>query len=66
MCHILANFKHFCFYLTVAEKDNKDDKIKTSMLLTCIDQIVKYIYETFTIYLADDERKIKPVLNKLI
>ena len=66
MYHILANFKHFCFYLTVAEKDNKDDKIKTSMLLTCIDQIVKYTYETFTIYLADDERKIKPVLNKLI
>ena len=30
-----------CFYLTVAEKDNKDDQIKTSMLLTCIDQIVK-------------------------
>ena len=29
-----------CFYLTVAEKD-KDDQIKTSMLLTCIDQIVK-------------------------
>ena len=33
--------KHFCFYLTVADNDNKDDKTKTSTLLTCIDQIVK-------------------------
>ena len=30
--------KQFCFYLTASEKDSKDDKIKTSMLLTCIGQ----------------------------
>ena len=30
--------KQFRFYLTATEKNNKDDKIKTSMLLTCVGQ----------------------------
>ena len=28
--------KQFHFYLTATKKDNKDDKINTSMLLTCL------------------------------
>ena len=28
--------KNFLFYLTASEKDGKNDKIKTSVLLTCI------------------------------
>ena len=28
--------KHFKFYLTATEKDGKNDKVKTSVLLTCI------------------------------
>ena len=56
--------KQFCFYLTATEEDNKDDKIKTSMLLTCIGQKGREIYETFTFNSADDEMKLEPVLNK--
>ena len=52
--------KEFHFYLIATEKDNKDDKIETSMLLTCIGQI----YDTFTFDLADDERKLEPALYK--
>ena len=28
--------KQLWFYLIVTKRDNKDDKVKTSMLLTCI------------------------------
>ena len=41
--------KRFSFRLTATEKDNKDDKIKTSMLLTCIGQKGREIYNTFTL-----------------
>ena len=30
--------KHFEFYLTVTEMDGKNDKVKTSVLLTCVGQ----------------------------
>ena len=33
--------KQFRFYLTVTEKDNKDDQLKTSMLLTCFGQKIE-------------------------
>ena len=46
------------------EKDDKDIKIKTSMLLTCVVQKVRGIYKTFTFDLAYDEIKLEPVLNK--
>ena len=62
MCHILWP-KLFLFYLTATEKDNKDDKIKTPMLLTCICQKGREIYKTFTFDSADDEMKLEPVLN---
>ena len=35
------------FYLTATEKDGKNDKVKTSVLLTCIGQKGRGIYETF-------------------
>ena len=41
--------------MTVTEKDSKDDKLKTSMLKTCIGQKGREIYETFTLDSADDE-----------
>ena len=56
--------KLFPFYLTATEKDNKDDMIKTPMLLTCICQKGREIYKTFTFDSADDEMKLEPVLNK--
>ena len=55
--------KQFHFYLTATKKDNKDDKINTSMLLTCIGQKGREIYETFTFDSANDEMKLEPVLN---
>ena len=56
--------KQFRFYLTATEKEYKDDKIKTSMLLTCTCQKGREIYKTFTFDSADDEMKIEPILNK--
>ena len=50
--------------MAATEKDNKDDKIKTSMLLTFIGQKGREIYKTFTFNSADDEIKLEPVLNK--
>ena len=40
--------KHFDFYLAATEKDTKGDKIKTSIFLTCIGQIVREVFEIFT------------------
>ena len=56
--------KQLWFYLIVTKRDNKDDKVKTSMLLTCIGQKGREISETFPFDLADDEMKLEPVLNK--
>ena len=55
--------KWFRFYLTVTEKYKKDDKIKTSILLTYIGRNGREIYKTFTFNLADDDIKLEPVLN---
>ena len=40
-------FKHFEFYLTATEKDDKPDKTKTCILLSCIGRKGRDIYETF-------------------
>ena len=51
--------------MTVTEKENKDYyKIKTSLLLICIGQKGREIYETLTFPSADDVMKLEPVLNK--
>ena len=49
--------------MTATKKYKKDDKIKTSMLLTYIGRNGREIYETFTFNLADDDIKLEPVLN---
>ena len=59
LCH-----KHFCFYCTVMEKNNKDVQIKTSMPLTCIGQKGRAIYAIFSFDSADGEVKLEPALNK--
>ena len=51
-------------YLTVTEKDKSYDEIKFPVLLACIKQKGREIYETFTFNSADDEMKLEPVLNK--
>ena len=45
-------------------KENKDDKIKTLMLLTYIGQKSREIYEIFIFDSPDDEMKLAPALNK--
>ena len=56
--------KHFQFFLTATESDTKSDKIKTSILLTCIGPKGRDIYETFTFEQDTDKLKLKPVLEK--
>ena len=56
--------KKFRLCFTTTEKDNKNHKIKTSMLVTCISQEDREIYEKSTFNSADDEMKLESVLNK--
>ena len=56
--------KQLRLYLTVTEKDKSYDEIKFPILLACIKQKGREIYETFTFNSADDEMKLEPVLNK--
>ena len=56
--------KHFNFFLTATESDSKSDKVKTSILLTCIGSKGREIYETFAFAQEGDKLKLKPVLEK--
>ena len=56
--------KHFQFFVTVTESDSKSDKIKTSILLTCVGPKGRDIYETSTFEQDTDKLKLKPVLEK--
>ena len=56
--------KHFDFHLTATEKDGKNGKVKTSLLLTCMGQKGKEIYETFNFDNPGDETRLASVLQK--
>eukprot|EP00794_Sanderia_malayensis_P014552 gene14552-16054_t len=56
--------KHFDFFLTATESDGKPDKVKTSILLSCIGPKGRDIYETFQFSTEGDKLKLKPVLEK--
>ena len=56
--------KHFDFFLTATESDTKSDKVKTSILLSCIGPKGRDIYETFHFSNNEDNLKLKPVLDK--
>ena len=56
--------KAFDFYLVATESDTKSDKIKTSILLTCIGDRGREIYETFEFATAGDSLKLNPVLDQ--
>ena len=51
-------------YLVAIEKDGKSDKIKTSILLYCIGNNGREIYNTFTWTSAEDRLKFETVLVK--
>ena len=53
----------FDFYLVATESDGKSDKIKTSILLTCIGEQGRDIYQTFE-FTGADNMKLEPVLSK--
>ena len=66
MSHTWLWLKQSWFYLTTTEKDKKDDKIKSSLLITRIDQNVKEIFKTLTFDSADDEMRLEPFLNNFV
>ena len=51
-------------YLTATEKEGKDNKIKTSILLHCIGKQGREIYNTFTWSADGDEMKFGKVIEK--
>ena len=51
-------------YLTATESDTKYDKIKTSILLTCIGKHGREIYNTFTWENVGDNLKFNTVIEK--
>ena len=51
--------KHFDFYLTATEYEEKSNKVKTCLLLSCIGQKGREIYETFEFDTADPENPMK-------
>ena len=55
---------HFQFYLTATEAEAKDEKIKTSILLTCIGEKGCKLYQSFEFTIDDDKLKLDPVLTK--
>ena len=56
--------QEFEFFLVATESDAKSDKIKSSILLACIGQRGRDIYNTFTFTSADDKLKLLPILAK--
>ena len=57
--------KTFKFYLTATEKDGKNYKVKTSVLLTYIGQSCREIYETFSFDNPGDEKNITILRQKV-
>ena len=51
-------------FWAATEKDGKNGKVKTSVVLTCIGQKGTEIYETFIFDNPGDEMKLAPVLQK--
>ena len=56
--------KSLDFYLCTTEADSKSDKVKTSILLKCIGEKGRAIYETFGFENAGDKLTFKRVLKK--
>ena len=52
----------FEFFLVATESVAKSDKVKSSILLTCIGQRGCDIYNTFTFATADDKLTLQPIL----
>ena len=55
--------RSFKFFLAATESDGKSDKIKTSILLTCIGSKGREIYDSFTFEAVGDEMKLDAVVK---
>ena len=55
----------FELYLTATERDGKSDKIKSSILLTCIGEKGREIYDTFTFDEEGDSMKLPPIIGNI-
>ena len=56
--------KHLDFFPTATESDEKPNKVKTSILLSCISPKDREIYETFHFDTVEDRLKFDTVLAK--
>ena len=56
--------QEFELYLVATESDKKSEKIKSSILLTCIGQQAREVYNTFTFAEPEDKLKVAPILEK--
>ena len=52
------------FYLQATEKDKKDNKVKSSILLTCIGPQGREIYNTFNFEQYEDKMNIQLLIKK--
>ena len=55
----------FEFYMCATESDQKSDKIKAPILLTCTGEQGREIYQTFELDTDTDKLKLQPVLAKV-
>ena len=56
--------RHLDFYLVAIEADAKADKIKTSILLTCIGEKGRQVYETFDFLQNENPSNLFLVIKK--
>ena len=56
--------KEFAFYMTATEYDSKAYNVKSSLLLHCIGEKAREIYDTLTFDVADDNMKLDKILEK--
>ena len=57
--------KHFEFFLVATETDTKSEKVKTAMLLSCIGDQGREIYDTFTFASDDAANTLETVLKEI-
>ena len=55
--------RHFQFYLTATEKNDKSDTVKTSILMSCIGDKGREIYDTFEFEPKAEEATVEPSMK---
>ena len=56
--------QEFEFYIVATDSDAKSEKVQTSILLTCVGQKGRDVYNTFAFATDEDKLRLKPVLEK--